>query len=124
MKKMVALAVLAAVFAIVLGAAAQSKQPIQESLNLVLTKAQLAKVKATRSGAVEVVLTKAQVEAMRKAFPKWKGTKVMLSAKNLSDKGLVLFFREVHEMDPQPSPYPLPTDLKARLMEANPQPSP
>jgi hypothetical protein len=124
MKKLIALSISMMALAVTLGAAAQTKQMIEESLNLVLTKDQLARVKAAEGASVEVELTKDQAEAMHKAFPRWKGTKVLLSAKNLTDKGLVLFYRDYKKMDPQPSPYPVPTDLKARLMEANPQPSP
>jgi opacity protein-like surface antigen len=124
MNKPIALVAFVAVALFSPVALAQTKAPIEESLNLSLTKTQAAQVKAAQGKSVTLNLTPAQAKAMRAAFPKWKGSKVTVAAKHLTDKGLVLFYREQVGMNPQPSPYPLPIDLQERLMEANPQPSP
>jgi hypothetical protein len=124
MKKLVVLVAFVAAASFALAALAQTKAPIKESLKLNLTKAQAAQVKAAKGQSVTLNLTPAQAKAMRAAFPKWQGSKVTVMAKHLTDKGLILFYREKVGMNPQPSPFPVPTDLQERLMEANPQPSP
>ena len=124
---------LAALFAVAAGVAlagdrTSTTAPVMDTCTVFLTKDQIDLVKGSRGSEVTVELTEKQVKSMQSAFqepPTWKGTSVKLSAGNLGDKGQILFWKDrVMEANPQPSPYPVPDDLRKRIEEANPQPSP